>query len=255
LSFVHSRSLGATGRQLRFAQSDSQRMLGRCLLAASPQARDRYLWTACARSPQRIPGSTRICAEPGFQVLVRRRMPATSALEPRPETAPLRSGFPNLAQKVVGAKSLLGYGRARLPTRPALGRGTLTQPNRGSHESHTSTCVLAALVWLTAVGAGAGDNRRRMPGPAHDVARQHARGTGVLHQSGERGGLVTKLDAASAKLAAGKNTDAVAKLVDFQTTLNTLATAPKPKVDPAVEQALRGDAQRVIDCINEIGTA
>jgi hypothetical protein len=51
-------------------------------------------------------------------------------------------------------------------------------------------------------------------------------------------GLVAKLDAASAKLAAGKNTDAVAKLVDFQTTLNALATAPKPKVDPVVAQAL-----------------
>jgi hypothetical protein len=69
------------------------------------------------------------------------------------------------------------------------------------------------------------------------------------------GGLVAKLDAASAKLAAGKNTDAVAKLVDFQTTLNTLATAPKPKVDPAVAQALSAEAQGVIVCINELGTA
>ena len=68
-------------------------------------------------------------------------------------------------------------------------------------------------------------------------------------------GSVTKLDAASAKLTAGKNADAVEKLVDFQTTLNALATAPKPKVDPTVAGTLSGEAQGVIDCINAIGTA
>ena len=66
---------------------------------------------------------------------------------------------------------------------------------------------------------------------------------------------VAKLDAASAKLAEGKNADAVQKLVDFQTTLNALATAPQPKVDPAVAQSLIAEAQGVIDCINTIGTA
>jgi hypothetical protein len=44
-------------------------------------------------------------------------------------------------------------------------------------------------------------------------------------------------------------------LVDFQSALNTLATAPKPKVDPAVAQALSDDAQGVSVCIDEIGTA
>jgi len=66
---------------------------------------------------------------------------------------------------------------------------------------------------------------------------------------------VAKLDAASAKLAEGKNADAVQKLVDFQTTLNALATARQPKVDPAVAQSLIAEAQGVIDCINTIGTA
>jgi hypothetical protein len=64
--------------------------------------------------------------------------------------------------------------------------------------------------------------------------------------------LVLKLDAASQKLAAGKNADAVQKLVDFQNSLNALATAPKPKVDPATADALSAEAQRVIDCINSI---
>ena len=64
--------------------------------------------------------------------------------------------------------------------------------------------------------------------------------------------LVNKLDAASAKLAEGKNADAVAKLVDFQTTLNALAAAGK--VDATTAQTLNAEAQGVIDCINSIGS-
>jgi hypothetical protein len=67
--------------------------------------------------------------------------------------------------------------------------------------------------------------------------------------------VVAKLDASAAKLAEGKNADAVEKLVDFQTTLNALATASKPKVDPAVAQSLIAEAQGVIDCIDAIGSA
>lgn len=64
--------------------------------------------------------------------------------------------------------------------------------------------------------------------------------------------LVAKVDAASAKLAEGKTEDAVEKLVDFQTTLNALANAPKPKVDAGVAQSLSAEAQAAIDCINGI---
>ena len=67
-------------------------------------------------------------------------------------------------------------------------------------------------------------------------------------------GEVAKLDDASAKLAEGKNADAVQKLVDFQSTLTSLATAAKPKVDPTTAQTLDAEAQAVIDCINAIGT-
>ena len=66
---------------------------------------------------------------------------------------------------------------------------------------------------------------------------------------------VAKLDAASAKLAEGKNADAAQKLVDFQTTVGALAAAPKPKLDPAVAQSLIAETQGVIDCINTIGSA
>jgi len=67
-------------------------------------------------------------------------------------------------------------------------------------------------------------------------------------------GLVAKLDAAAAKLQVEKNTDAVHKLVDFQTTLNALASSPKPKVDAEVAQRLVQEAQAVIDCINAVGS-
>jgi len=65
---------------------------------------------------------------------------------------------------------------------------------------------------------------------------------------------VGKLDDASAKLTEGKNADAVQKLVDYQTTLNSLATAAKPKVDAGTAQTLNAEAQGVINCINAIGT-
>lgn len=67
--------------------------------------------------------------------------------------------------------------------------------------------------------------------------------------------MIAKLDTAATKLSEDKNADALQKLVDFQTTLNALATAAKPKVDPAVAQALITEAQAVIDCINAVGTA
>jgi hypothetical protein len=66
-------------------------------------------------------------------------------------------------------------------------------------------------------------------------------------------GEVAKLDDASTKLTEDKNTDAVDKLVDFQSTLNSLATATKPKVDATTAQTLTAEAQGVIDCINAIG--
>jgi hypothetical protein len=37
--------------------------------------------------------------------------------------------------------------------------------------------------------------------------------------------------------------------------LNSLAAAPKPKLDAATAQRLNAEAQEVIDCINAIGTA
>jgi hypothetical protein len=67
--------------------------------------------------------------------------------------------------------------------------------------------------------------------------------------------LLGKLDAASTELAVGKSADAAQKLVNFQTTLNTLATEPKAKVDPAVAQSLIAEAQGVIDCVNTVGSS
>ena len=67
--------------------------------------------------------------------------------------------------------------------------------------------------------------------------------------------LTSKVDAASVKLAEGKNADAVQKLVDFQTTLGSLATAAKPKVEADTAQTLTAQAQDVTNCITSIDTA
>ena len=46
----------------------------------------------------------------------------------------------------------------------------------------------------------------------------------------------------------------LATLVDFQTTLNSPATASKVKVDAGTAASLTAEAQGVIDWINAIGT-
>ena len=68
-----------------------------------------------------------------------------------------------------------------------------------------------------------------------------------------RAGLQSKLVGASTKLAEGKNDDAVAKLVDFQTSVERLATAPKPKISQADAQLLITDANNAIACIQGLG--
>ena len=68
-------------------------------------------------------------------------------------------------------------------------------------------------------------------------------------------GLTGKLDDASVKLVEDKSTDAVQKLGDFQATLDSLATAPKPKVEADTAQTLSAQAQDVTTCITSIDTA
>jgi len=65
-------------------------------------------------------------------------------------------------------------------------------------------------------------------------------------------GLVGKADAASADLAAGKNADALLKLDDYQAKLTDLASAPKPKVDPAEAATLASEAEQAAACISLI---
>lgn len=116
--------------------------------------------------------------------------------------------------------------------------------------------VLAALLSVNAVGAGAasattvGDCQGQLTTLRNDTLAAQ----GSFTNPRDVTGLVAKVEAASAKLAAGKNADAVAKLDDFKATLNLLATAPKPKVEPAVAEALSGSAQGIIGCISKIGT-
>lgn len=66
------------------------------------------------------------------------------------------------------------------------------------------------------------------------------------------GSAIGKLDAAASKLADGRSADSIQTLADFQSLLHKLATAEKPKLDPAVAEALVAEAQAVADCIGAI---
>ena len=61
--------------------------------------------------------------------------------------------------------------------------------------------------------------------------------------------LDAKLVTASTKLAEGKFEDAIAKLVDFRTSVENLAVAPKPKISQQDAQLLIADANNAIACI------
>ena len=67
-------------------------------------------------------------------------------------------------------------------------------------------------------------------------------------------GLVSKVDAATAELAAGKNADSLQKVVDYQAKLSALASAPKSKLDPVAATTLTAQAQQAVDCIASLGT-
>ena len=117
--------------------------------------------------------------------------------------------------------------------------------------------VLAAALSLAAVGAGSASAATVEKCQAQlDALRVHTLGAQASFAN-ERDvtRLVDKLAAASTKLDGGKNADAVQKLVDFQNSLNAIASTPKAKLDPAVAQSLSAEAQGVISCINAVGTA
>ena len=61
--------------------------------------------------------------------------------------------------------------------------------------------------------------------------------------------LDAKLVDASTKLADGKFEDAIAKLVDFRTSIENLAAAPKPKIGQEDAQLLITNANNAIACI------
>jgi hypothetical protein len=116
--------------------------------------------------------------------------------------------------------------------------------------------LLAALLSLsaTSVSPASASTVQECQGDLATLRADTVAAQGSFTNAKDFNSLVGKLDAASANLTAGKNADAIQKLVDFQTKLNALASAAKPKVDPDVAEALVGDAQGVIDCINSVGT-
>lgn len=75
---------------------------------------------------------------------------------------------------------------------------------------------------------------------------------GGNHPERTRDSLQSKLDGASTKLSEGKLLDAIAKLVDFNTAVNKMATAAKPKIGSEDAELLVNDANNVIACIQSL---
>ena len=67
-----------------------------------------------------------------------------------------------------------------------------------------------------------------------------------------RAGLEVKADAAATKLDAGKIDDALGKLTDYDSTLDALRGAAKPKVSDADVLVLCGDVDAALACVASI---
>ena len=67
--------------------------------------------------------------------------------------------------------------------------------------------------------------------------------------------LADKADTAAAKLAAGKPADALAKLEDFNSTLDALHSAPKSKLDPVVYATLNAEVEAALGCVADAANA
>src|SRR5919112_4229895 len=87
-----------------------------------------------------------------------------------------------------------------------------------------------------------------------DVLRGQTENATFFGQNAEknRTGLLSKLDNASAKLAEGKNADAIQKLTNFRDTVTALNT--QGKINPDDANTLISGANDAIDCITALQT-
>ena len=113
--------------------------------------------------------------------------------------------------------------------------------------------TLSLLMWVSASPAQA-DTVTDCCQAKIDVLREQTENATFIGQNAEknRTGLLTKLDNASAKLAEGKNADAIQKLTDFKTTVNSLAGGGK--IAPGDAQTLVSGADDAMTCITALQT-
>jgi hypothetical protein len=112
--------------------------------------------------------------------------------------------------------------------------------------------TLSLLMWVGASPAQAEpvtDRQAKM-----DVLRGQTENATFFGQNPEknRTGLLTKLDNASAKLAEGKNADAIQKLTNFRDTVAALNT--EGKINPDDADTLISGANDAIACIRALET-
>ena len=113
--------------------------------------------------------------------------------------------------------------------------------------------VLSALLWVAAQPAHAQTTTAECQTKIANlkVATQNATFIGQNAEK-NRTGLIGKLDQASRKLAEGKNQDAIQKLTDFRTAVESLLAGGKISDEDAA--TLIAGANDAIACIQELDT-
>ena len=111
--------------------------------------------------------------------------------------------------------------------------------------------TLSLLMWVSASPAQAQTAVCQVKVNDLKLATQNATFIGQNAEKNQAG-LLTKLDNASAKLAEGKNADAIQKLTNFRDTVATLNT--QGKINPDDANTLISGADDAIACITALET-
>ena len=108
--------------------------------------------------------------------------------------------------------------------------------------------LVAAIVVPASAGAATGDDCQTQI----SALRTDTATVTTFVNAKDQNGLLAKLDNASADLTVGKNADAIRKLTDFRTKVQTLGSTGKLGTEDAAR--LDAGAAAAIDCIGSIGT-
>jgi hypothetical protein len=117
----------------------------------------------------------------------------------------------------------------------------------------TKLMSVAALAIATGAAVATPAHATTTVGECRVLIEDLSANTAAATSLGRAGaGLVAKADAAAIKLDENKTADALEKLLDYDSTLDALLSAAKPKVSEIDHATLNTEVEAAIACIGDI---